>query len=313
MREIKTIKVNNKIFISIFFILLYFTVSGFFFDKVTVELDTEKTIVYQNESADVVVKAFEDSSKTAEKNYSNNYLLLYGTVISKSDDNKKFVIGKKSGKKNINCKTADKALIEEISKINENDSVKVYGRLTLDFFGNINLDMDKLETSGNNQLKSSLLTTIDGKTFDKEKALIRGTGKNNDTIFYIPNDWKAVEHDIKKEGISKIPGYQYKLNELGKKEAYAESFFICCIDKESIVADKDDINENELIEKAILKDIFKKTDSTINKFPAKKVKTYYGSEYKYYKDTFTKELTGDSYRVEVIFQEKDEEILMYIY
>ena len=63
MREIKTIKVNNKIFISIFFILLYFTVSGFFFDKVTVDLDTEKTIVYQNESADVVVKAFEDKRR----------------------------------------------------------------------------------------------------------------------------------------------------------------------------------------------------------------------------------------------------------
>ncbi len=310
MKEIKKHRIFRNIIL--FSLGLNVLMCGFFFEKTTVELDTEKHIVYQNESAEVVIKAFEDSAKTAGEKYSDRYYSLFGTVLSKNDNNREFVIGKSDYEKNIVCSTADEEIISAISKINENDKVNVYGKLTVGWFGNIVFKADKVEKTAVSNPSDSVLSMLDGKTIDKKTTLQRQLGKNGVNI-YIPKSWKEVEHNITGEELGNMPGYQYRLNELGKREAYAESFFVCYFDKKTMLADEDDIDENDLIEKAIIKDIFKKTDDTIKKFPAKKIETYYDASYKYYKDTFTKEPTNDNYKVEVIFQEKGEGIIVYVY
>ncbi|MCR5776038.1 MAG: hypothetical protein K6G84_01310 [Lachnospiraceae bacterium] len=45
----------------------------------------------------------------------------------------------------------------------------------------------------------------------------------------------------------------------------------------------------------------------------KTIKTDGGKTYKYYKDVYTKEITDDNYKVEVIFQEKGKGIIVYVY
>ena len=311
----KEIKYHNRflnIVLSVLIIGVSLILSGFFFDNTTVELDTETDRVYRNETADIIIKAFEDDQNSAKNKYANKCYLLYADVLSKKDDNREFVIGKENGKKKISCKTSDQTVIDEISKIKEGDSVRVYGKLTVDWFGEIILTADKVEKSTISKASDSIYSMKDGKSLDKNKALMRRLGDSG-IIFYIPEKWKSVEHDITGEELGTMPGYQYRLNELEKREAYAESFFIGYFDKKTMLADVDDINENDLIEKAIIKDILKKDDISLKKFPAKKVKTYYGADYKYYKDTFTKNPTNDNYKLEMIFQEKGDGIIVCIY
>ena len=90
--------------------------------------------------------------------------------------------------------------------------------------------------------------------------------------------------------------------------AIAESFFVCYFDKSRV--DKNDQNDDALIEEAIIRDIMH--SSTIKRFPLKKSRTYYGASYKYYRDQYKPEL-GQKYFVEMIFQETGKGIIVYVY
>ena len=98
------------------------------------------------------------------------------------------------------------------------------------------------------------------------------------------------------------------MNYLEPKKAYSESFFVCYFDKKYV--NQNDRDKNKLIEEAIIRDIFKQ-DNVKNKFPYKKVKTYYGKNYICYSDTFTK--GSDKYEAELIFQEEKDGIVIYLY
>ena len=309
----KAIKSVAEITFPVLVVLSYMILCGFLFEKTTVELDTEKYPVYRNESADTVIQAFTDSEKTARENYNGKNLLLYGKIVDKGKNNNEFSIGNSAYKKNIKCKISDKSLIEVMSGLNINDSVRVYGKFNVPIIGGMELKAVKIEKSSLDRSTDNVYSLLNGRSLDKNTAKKRIIGKDK-VSFFIPSNWEAVEHSIIDEDLGKIPGYQYRLNELGKKEALAESFFVCYFDKKEFLADSDDMNKNDLIEKAILRDIFKKDDIALKKYPAKKVKTPYGASYKYYKDVYTKEISDDNYKAEVVFQEKGEDgIIIYVY
>ena len=275
-----------------------------------VTLDTEEHIVYQNIDANTMADEFSQNRSSAKDKYDDEFYLLYGKVISIKDNSKEIVIAQ-SGKVIITCETSDKPIIEEIKSLclKSGDGVRVYGKVDADFIGyGVDIDIDKVEKSNSSGISNTVYSTKDkGISYDFN-SLSKKTIPNSSISFYIPPEWENVEHNIKTEELGSLDGYQYRLNYLEPKKAYSESFFVCYFDKKYV--NQNDRDKNKLIEEAIIRDIFKQ-DNVKNKFPYKKVKTYYGKNYIYYSDTFTK--GSDKYEAELIFQEEKDGIVIYLY
>ena len=279
--------------------------------KTAVYLDTQANVVYQSISADRILKDFSDDEKAAKNIYSNSYYLLYGKVISKSKNSKELNIGAVDGEisDDITCKLSDKADIEYVSKLFEGDLVRIYGKLDVSFKNSLLLkEVKGISKVENMRVSDDEYSVLGGKGLKKasmKKIVIEGSNIS----FYIPSEWKSVEHNIKKEDLGSASGYQYRLNEIGNRDANAESMFVCYFDKITGV-DINDRGDNKLIEEAILRDVLGKEN--LKKFPLKTIDTYYGTKYKYYRDQFKKS-TGDKFWVEVVFQEKGDGIVFFVY
>ncbi|SEM18448.1 hypothetical protein SAMN04487770_1288 [Butyrivibrio sp. ob235] len=288
-------------------ILMNIMLCGAWFAKPDVILDTEKNVLYQCTSADVVINAFESDPKNAKVKYNENPYLISGTIISKKKNNKELSLGiDKQTKRVITCKTTDKAALENFK---EGDQISLFGKLNVGLVKySLSMNIDNVMSSPNTSYADDTYILLDGTVVNKT-SLVKRTFAESGFIFFIPSGWKAIEHDIESEKLGNMPGYQYTLNKIGKKRAKAESLFICYFDKTKMV-DINDQKENDLIEKAIIKDILGK--DTLKEFPLKTITTYYGASYKYYRDTY-KQALGEKYQVEFIFQEVDNAILVYVY
>lgn len=273
------------------------------------ELDTENTPVYQSIDTDKVFRDFSNDSKTAKKSYDENFYLLYGKVLSKNKNNKEITVGaiNSNSENEVKCKFSDKADINYVSGLSVGNTVRMYGKLSVGITSSLSFKakgIAKVETVNFTDDSYSVW----GGNVIKKSSMSKKTIEGSSVVYYVPQEWTSVEHDIKVENLGSISGYQYSLNNLGKKDTYEECFFVCYFDKKTGV-EKKNIGEDKLIEEAILGDILGQLKK---KFPAKTIKTYYGPKYKYYRDIF-KRSTGEKYQVETVFQEKGDGIIVYLY
>ena len=282
--------------------------------KTLVELDTETNIVYQSIGADKVLSDFSKDEKAAKNTYDDGYYLLYGNVTSKNKNNKEISVGAIDLKtqEKIVCKFSDRADINYVGGLSVGNTVRIYGKLSVGFKNALSLKAKGISKIDSLKASDDAYSVQDGNEIKKSSMKNRTIKNSSDEVavsFYIPSDWQDVEHDISKDKLGSISGYQYRLNEINNKDPYAESFFVCYFDKNTGV-DMNDKGNNKLIEEAILRNILDKDN--LGAFPLKSVKTYYDAKYKYYRSTFLKS-TGDKYKVEVVFQEKGDGILVYLY
>ncbi len=279
--------------------------------KTAVELDTQSHAVYECIGTDKLFKDFSNDEKNAKSTYSGKYYLLYGNILSKSANSKEIVLGsieEKSDNK-ITCKFSDKDDIKFVSNLAIGSTVRVYGKLTVGFTNALTLSEVKgISKAEVGNISDGSFSVFGGRIL-KKSSMKKTAIEGSNITFYVPTEWQNVEHDIKKENLGSMSGYQYRLNEIEKKDAYSESLFVCYFNKITGV-DKNDRDDNKLIEEAILRDILGK--DSLKSFPLKTVNTYYGAKYKYYRDSYKKD-TGEKYQVEAVFQEKDDGIIVFLY
>ena len=306
----KHISGSGMLYIPFLMLIALMFLCGFDFWEKKVAMDTEAIIVYQTAEAGDILEAFAKDKDKAKERYNDRYFAVYGVILSKKDNSREFILGtgNKTDKNGIVCQTADKELIETVKGLKVNDTVKVYGRLSAGIVSNEpGMKITGVEKGRAENVSDETYTVYGGRTI--KKSSMKKRELNGGLInYYIPAKWEAVEHNIREEGLGTIEGYQYCLNAIGNKSAYAESFFVCYFDKSRV--DKNDQNDDALIEEAIIRDIMH--SSTIKRFPLKKSRTYYGASYKYYRDQYKPEL-GQKYFVEMIFQETGKGMIVYVY
>ncbi|MBO5552365.1 MAG: hypothetical protein J5966_10450 [Lachnospiraceae bacterium] len=282
--------------------------AGFFETKVA--LDTKNHVVYQHADAGTVIEAIKETSGKSGNIRTGRYYAVSGIIDAKNENNKKLTIKAFTAADGaLSCSASGEKAIDAVRTLGAGDKVTVYGRLNADLLNRISLEIDRIEKTDTEAVNGSLYSMMNGLALDirdmPERALADGRIK-----YRIPGSWETVEHDLAAEELGLMEGYQYKLNEIGRKSEYAESFFVCYFDITSFVAENDRGNK-KLIEEAILRDILK-TDE-LDRFPVRRETTYYGAGYKYYQDTYRK-LSGDKYQAEFVFQELDDDgILVYLY
>lgn len=303
------------LWISLIIICVGMVLCGFDFFNNKVIMDTEERRIYQVSDPGALGDAFEKN----KDRYNGSCFLLYGNVVNKKSSYKEFDLETDGGGKGITCSITDKQQTENIRNLKEGDRVKVYGKVSYGLTGRLNVKIDKVENAGDEAVSYDTYTLIGGQPVRKSgMAEKRFYSKNKDRSlearFYIPSEWKAVEHDVVEEKLGSMEGYQYCLNNLGKREAYAESLFISYYDKSDV--DINDRDKDKLIEEAIIRDILypKDENKVITGFPLKSIKTYYGAKYKYYRSSY-KTATGEKYSVEMIFQETENgfAVVTYVY
>lgn len=291
-------------------VLMNMMLCGAWFSKPDVILDTEKNILYQCTSSDVIISAFESDSKKAKEKYNENPYLICGTVISKKKNNKELSLGRNNQTKRvITCKTTDKTMLENVK---DGDRISIFGELNVGLINySLSMNIDRVIQNPNTSYSDDTFIMLDGTVVNRT-SLVKRTFDGSGIDFYIPAGWKSVEHSIIDEKLGNMPGYQYSLNKAGKKRAKAECLFISYFNTfDENMIDRNSRNEKELIEKEIIKDILKKKDH-LKEFPLKKVTTYYNVSYKYYRDLYKQEL-GENYQAEFIFQEIETGIIVYLY
>lgn len=283
--------------------VLFIVLTGAAFFESEVMLDTKEHAIYQH--ADIG-----DITGAAGSGRNGGCYALTGTVGEKNKNNRKFdLVSDTSGVASVSCTVSDEELINEVSRLTPGDRVTVYGRLNIGLLKNIGLEAYSIKKTESIKVNKDLYSVKNGPDIDIRDLEERSIGEGR-VSYRIPKSWRAVEHDIKAEKLGEMEGYQYRLNEIGRKSEYAESFFVCYFDTDQFVA-KNDRDNFKAIEEAILRDIMGKDD--LNHFPAKRATTYYGAKYKYYLDTYTKPLSGDKYQVEFVFRESGEDIIVYLY
>lgn len=303
--------------ISLIIICMSMVLCGFDFFNNKVIMDTEERRIYQVSDPGVIIDAFEKNKDLAKDRYSGNCFLLYGIVGNKGSSYKEFDIRPDGGGNSITCSISDKQQAGDVMKLKEGDRVKVYGKLSPGITGRLNLKIDKVEKAGNEAVPYDMYAFIGSQPIGKSGMTVKRFYSKNksrsvEATYYIPSEWKSVEHNIKEEKLGNMEGYQYCLNNLGKKEAYAESLIISYYDKADV--DINDRDKDKLIEEAIIRDILYPGDEdrVITGFPLKSIKTYYGAKYKYYRSTY-KTATGEKYSVEMVFQETENGFVVVTY
>lgn len=285
------------------------------FNSTKVAIDTENNHVYKYCTADGIISEFKNDKKVAKEKFQEEYVLLCGKVTNIGKNGKNIILsGMAETELTIDC-SCDKDLRSSALAYNVGDCVALYGQITVDLFDkDVHLKAERIIKAPSAIKSKDMYYSLDGSSFNKMDAK-KTTLNNGGVEYYIPSSWKEVEHSITDENLGSIEGYQYVLNQItGSSDSVPESLFVCYFDNKTQLADYlNDSDETELIEKAIVENIL----GSVGKFPSKKVKTYYDSEYTYYsgafKDVFE---TGSGYHTEFVFQRDKEEgivLILYVY
>lgn len=274
-------------------------------------LDTDNHIMYKNVAIDTIIQDYNKDEKGFASKYDKQYLVVWGNVEEISDNAKSFTIKSLDGNniKLIECTTKDKSIIDQISKLEKNTSVKVYGQVSISSIKkNINIDITKLESVNNIIHSDNLYTSINGFNYDVDNMPQVTLEKGNIT-YQVPQEWKSVEKPLQN---GKLNGFQYNLNEINQTTTKAETLFIFYFDSEKCLKNQNDKTKTQEIQVAIINNILKKEADTKLDFDRKDFKTYYGAIYNYYCDTYS--TSSQTYRVEFIFETVDSEnIIVYLY
>lgn len=214
----------------------------------------------------------------------------------------------------IKCSSSDKDIIEYVKTLSNDDIVKVYGEFSVSFInGDLSMDISKLEkVSTNIPTSNTCYSLLNENTVDVKDMYVR-TLANDQITYYIPAEWSEVEYNIKDNDLGNIEGFQYRLNEIPQSATVQpESLFVCYFDNK-LLKNSSDKGETDLIERAIIANILDKNADSLDKFPTKKVSTYYGTKYQYYQDAY-KDILGQGHHVEFVFQKVNTDgILVYLY
>lgn len=296
-------------------LIVYITVllCGFSFNKTLVAIDTEKNRVYKYIIVDSVLEAFDEDTKAATEEYKDNYYLMAGKIKEVSKKGDSVSIYSLSRDNAMKCNCTDKNVRNDILKFKVGDSVAVYGKLTVDVFDKEqHVQIEKIIKNPSSIKSNEIFFLLNGDKFDTADTLERTLG-NGRVKYLIPANWSEIEVNIAENSLGSIEGYQYVLNKTpGNTNAVPEYVFITYFDKK-LLKDASDIKKADEVEKLIVENI----EGKVDKFPSKKVHTYYDAEYQYYLGKYTDQLdTGKGYRTEYIFQ-KDENngiaLIVYVY
>ena len=305
---------RNKKIISISLIIcILILVCGFSFNNTSVAIDTEKNKVYKYISVDSVLNDFSEDTKAATKVYEDNYYLVSGKVTEISKKGDKITLCGSNGEQFMVCNCSDKSVRSDILKYAVGDSVAVYGKLTVDTFDKEqHIQIEKIVNNPTSVKSSETYFLLNGDRFDASNTVERSLG-NGKVKYVVPNDWSQIEVNIAENDLGTIEGYQYVLNKMpGRTNADPEYVFVTYFDKK-LLKDSSDIKKLENVEKIIIENI----EGQIDKFPVKKITTYYDAEYKYYLGRYNDQLdAGKGYRTEYIFQEDKDNgvvVLLYVY
>lgn len=274
-------------------------------------LDTEKTIVYKNESAENFLIMIYSNKEVAKKRYQDQYFMLHGMVRSKESSNKQLKLATITNhtKETLTCNTSKAEVLQSVSELRVGDKVKVYGKLSLGLLnGKWTMSVDKIEKTAEEKVSRTAYSVISGKTVDTEDLQQRSL--NQDKIhFYIPKDWVSVEKNLIDSGLGTMEGYQYRLNEIARQSVQPESLFICYFDSDKLLLRSSDKSSTEAIERAIVNNILRGDPGK----PEKKKTTSYGTEYHYYQEAY-KTALGQNYHAEFIFQpDGTDGFIVYLY
>lgn len=284
------------------------------FDGTKVVIDTENYHVYKYYTADEILSEFTADYKAAKETYQKEYVFLSGKVTEMGKDGKYMILsGITETGFTITC-SCSKELRSSALSYNPGDFAAIYGQIVVNAFNkDIQLKAQKIQTPPS-VISDDMYYLLDGTSFNKAEAK-KVTLDNGRVEYYIPPSWNGVEHSIVEEGLGSMEGYQYVLNQIaGSRDSVPESLFVCYFDNKLQLADYlNDSDETELIEKAMVENIL----GDVGKFPSKKVKTYYGSEYTYYSGAYKNVLeAGTGYHTEFVFQADGEEgivLVLYVY
>ena len=287
------------------------------FDSAKVTIDTENNRVYHYYTVDEIMGAFAADANAAKEKYQEEYVLLAGkiTQIEKTGKNIE-VSGLIEITESIKC-SYEKALQTSESEYKVNDSVALYGKLSIGFFDKkVRLTIEKIVQVPAEIKSDEVYFLLDGTFFDKADAE-KVTLDEGHVAYYIPRTWtgEEIQHNIIEEDLGIIEGYQYVLNKIpGETGTVPESLFVCYFDNQKLLADyQNDSDETEQIEKAIVANIL----GEVKSFPTKEVRTYYGAEYTYYAGVFKNALeTGTGYHTEFLFQKDGKDgivMILYVY
>ena len=307
--------IKRKFFL-ILILSLVILLCGFIFNDSEMILDTEKNVVYQNYSIDTVLADFKTDKDLAKSTYNKTRIVLLGKVSEISKNYKDVTLASINGTQEgtIKCSSSDKDIIAYVKTLSAGDIVKVYGKFCKSSIGdNWSMDSSKIEKTTTNSVSSTFYSLLNGYTIDRENMHTRTLAKDKIT-YYIPAEWSNVEYNIADNDLGSIEGWQYRLNEIPQSaDIQPESLFVCYFDNKYL-KNSSDKNETNLIEKAIIANILKKTPEELDKFPTKKVdKTYYGTKYQYYQDAY-KDILGQGHHVEFVFQQVNTDgIIVYLY
>ena len=276
---------------------------GLSFNNAIVDMDPDENPSYEYVDMSDLSAAVR-TDRAADK-YRDKYYWSYGIVRALNLGGNTVSI---SSPEDENVKVEFKNDGKAVGGLSVNDEARLFFRITKNMLGKVSLDIDRIERSGIKNVTGTVYSTANGRTLriSEENKRVISEGK---VSFHIPDGWKNVEADIKENELGSIDGFQYKLNKLGKGEAYSECLFITYFDKTKMV-DVNDRSDNKRIEKAIVKDILKKEVG--GKFPLREITSAYGPKYKYYRGNFNRS-TGETYLTEFVFQEQGDGIVVVLY
>lgn len=284
------------------------------FDSTRVVIDTENNPVYQYYASDDVVAVFDINENIAANKFNGMYVLFSAKVRRVGKDGKNMTLFSPAyPERDIVC-SYDKSLRTAATAYKAGETVAVYGQIKVGAFDKeLRLEVDKIVKVPDVATSSNMYYLLDGSSFDKAEAK-KVTLNGGRVEYYIPSYWEGIQHDMEAEGLGSMEGYQYVLNQMpGSTDAVPESLFVCYFDNRKQLADLNDADETEQIEKAIVENIL----GDVGKLPSKEVKTYYGSEYDYYTDSYqTIFETGAGYHTEFVFQVDGEDgmvVVLYVY
>lgn len=288
---------------------------GFIFARPEMALDTEKNIIYQNFSIDQLLADFAANNDLAEEKYTKTNIVLLGKVSEISKNYKDLTLISVSGNQegDIKCSSSDKDIIAFAKTLSDGDIVKVYGKFSTSLVGKkLNMDIVRIEKTVDDIVSDTCYSLQDGDTIDM-KDMYERTLADGKITYYIPAEWSEIEYDLIEHDLGCLEGCQYRLNEIPRSATVKpESLFVCYFDNKRL-KNSSDKSKTDQIERAIIANILNRDADSLDKFPTKKVDTYYGAKYQYYQDAY-KDILGQGHHVEFAFQKVNTDgIIVYLY
>jgi hypothetical protein len=250
--------------------------------------------------------------KAFRESYDDKYLAVWGTVSSVSDSGGTLTISawNGTGGKTLKCTTENHDVSHLAAAVKSGDKVRVYGLMDVTpILNTVTFTMTGVETM-EDEYTEGMYSGFQGTDY-LLADMYRVDLAKGDVSYYAPTSWIEVEHCV--DNGNRLCGYQYRLNEINRATAKAESLFIFYFDNEKGLKYPSDKTQTEEIEVAIINNILKKDSGTALELARTDYKTTYGAVYDYYSDTYTSPV-GETYRVEFIFENKDNGgVLCYLY